>query len=345
MNERNIALRRALTRAVIAIAVVVVFASVVLSLREGIFMPRAFMLVVLMLGGNNSMQELAAWQTDTQVMVTAISLLRVLIVALAAATILDFILRQRLPMLYTRRSKRMQNHVILCGLGQVGYRVALELQKFDTEITVIELNPTGPFVSLVTDEGIPILFEDARNREVLVKAGIERAAAVIACTDDDLSNVEIALDAREVRPDIRIVLRLFDQRLASKITNSFDIEAAFSASALAAPAFAAAAVDPSVQDSFYVGDVLFVYSAFWVPEGSSLTRQSVWDLWGKYDVNTLSFTNASGDVTRHSGPTVTVPPNSKIAVVGPYEQVQLLQADHGIIDASARVRHSNPLPD
>ncbi len=328
-------------KAVIAITVVVAVATVALSLREDIFMPRAFMLVVLLLGGNSSMMELASRETDTQVMVTIISLTRVLIVALAAATILDFILRQRLPMLYSRRSKRMQNHVILCGLGQVGYRVALELQKFDTEITVIELNSTGPFVSLITEQGIPILFEDARNRDVLLKAGVERAAAVIACTDDDLSNVEIALDAREIRPDIRVVLRLFDQRLASKIVNSFEIEAAFSASALAAPAFAAAAVDPSVKDSFYVGDDLFVYSSFWVPEASSLTSQSVWDLWGKYDVNTLSFTSDSGAISRHSGPTVTVPPNSTIAVVGPYEEVQRLQAEHGIIDSDARVRHKN----
>jgi len=339
VNERNIALRRALVKAVLAIAVVVGVATVVLSSREDIFLPRAFMLVALMLGGNTALLDLSSTQTDTQVMVTVISLLRVLIVALAAATILDFILRQRFPMLYTRRSKRMQNHVILCGLGQVGYRVALELQKFETELTVIEKNATGPFVGDVTDLGIPILFEDARKKEVLVKAGVERASAVIACTDDDLSNVEIALDAREVSPEIRVVLRLFDQRLASKIVNSFDIEAAFSASALAAPAFAAAAVDPSVQDSFYVGDVLFVYSEFWVPEASSLTKQSVWDLWGKYDVNTLSFTSTSGSVTRHSGPTVTVPKDSKIAVVGPYEQVQQLQADHGIIDSTAQVRH------
>lgn len=231
-----------------AITVVVAVATVVLSLREDIFLPRALMLVVMMIGGNNSMLDLAAWQADTQVLVTMISLLRVLIVALAAATILDFILRQRLPMLYTRRSKRMQNHVILCGLGQVGYRVALELQKFDTEITVIEQNPAGPYVRAVTDEGIPILFEDARNRDVLT------------------------------------------------------------------------------------------YSALQL---SSLTGQSVWDLWGKYDVNTLSFTSTAGVVTKHSGPTATVPPNSKIAVVGPYDQIQLLPADHGIIDATARVRHSN----
>ncbi len=344
VNEKNIALRRALRMAVVAVAVVVVAAAVTLSVREGIFLPRAFMLVVLMLGGNNTMLELASRHTDIQVMATMMSLVRVLIVALAAATILDFILRQRLPMLYTRRSKRMQNHVILCGLGQVGYRVALELQKFDTEITVVEMDPAGPFVSLVTDQGIPILFEDARNRGVLIKAGIERAAAIIACTDDDLSNVEIALDAREIRSDIRVVLRLFDQRLASKITKSFDIEAAFSASALAAPAFAAAAVDPSVQDTFYVGDVLFVHSTFQVPEGSRLTSTSVWDLWGEYDVNTLSFTSASGVVTRHSGPTVTVPPNTTIAVVGPYEQVQRLQADHNIIEPSASVKYRSGRP-
>ncbi|MEN8112740.1 MAG: hypothetical protein ABFS21_00005, partial [Actinomycetota bacterium] len=98
MNERNIVLRRALVKAVVAIAVVVAVATAALSLREGIFPPRAFMLVVLMIGGNHSMLDLEALRTDTQVMVTIITLVRILIMALAAATILDFILRQRLPM-------------------------------------------------------------------------------------------------------------------------------------------------------------------------------------------------------------------------------------------------------
>lgn len=343
VNERNIALRRALLKAVAALVVIVVVATVLLAVREGIFLPRAFMLVVLMFGGSRELLDLSMSHMDTQILVTVISLVRILVVALAAATILDFILRQRLPMLYTRRSKRMQNHVILCGLGQVGYRVARELQRFDTELTVVELDSSGPFVSSITEDGIPVLFEDARKTEVLVKAGLERASAVIACTDDDLANVEIALDAREVRPDIRVVLRLFDQSLASKIVSSFDIEAAFSASALAAPAFAAAAVDSSVQDSFYVGTVLFVHSAFWVSEDSSLIHQSVWDLWGKYNVNTLSFTEGSEPAVWHPSPTAHVPANSRIDVVGPYEHVQRLQADHGIIDPRARVKHSSSL--
>jgi voltage-gated potassium channel Kch len=341
VNERNIALRRALLKAVLVIVAVVVVATIVISWREGLYPPRAFMLVLLMVGGNNSMFDLASRHTDTQVLVTIITFVRIVILALAAATIMDFILRQRLPMLYTRRSKRMQNHVIVCGLGHVGYRVVLELERFETEVTVIEQDAEGPFVSLVNEKGIPILFEDARKTDVLKKAGIERAVSVIACTDDDLSNVEIALDAREIRPDIRVVLRLFDQGLASKIVNSFDIEAAFSASALAAPAFAAAAVDPSVQDSFYVGDVLFVHSAFRVPEESSLTRETVWDIWGKYNVNTLGFIAGSGAMDRHPAPSTKIPAESKVTVVGPYEQVQRLQADHGIIDPASRVRHKN----
>ena len=84
-----------------------------------------------------------------------------------------------------------------------------------------------------------------------------------------------------------------------------------------------------------------MYATFWVPEGSTLTGKTVWDLWGEYDVNILSFTRASGKIARHSGPTVTVPATSKVAVVGPYDQVQRLQADHGIIDPSARVKHAS----
>ncbi|MCP3974117.1 MAG: hypothetical protein GY720_06460 [bacterium] len=345
VNERNISLLRATVKAVIAIVIIVGIATAWLSIREGIFAPRAFMLVMLMLGGNNTLLDLSTSHTDTQILATIMSIVRILVMALAAATILDFILRQRLPMLYTRRSKRMQNHVIVCGLGQVGYRVAGELRRFDTEFTVVERDSSGPFVSSITDLGIPVLFGDARKTEVLKKAGIERASAVIACTDDDLANVEIALDAREVRPDIRVVLRLFDQNLASKMVNSFDIEAAFSASSLAAPAFAAAAIDASVQDSFYVDETLFVHSRFWVPKGSTIVRESIWDLWGKYNVNVLGFTDDSDTATRHPGPTVHVPDESTVDVVGPYDHVQRLQADHGIIDPAARIKHRGDAPE
>jgi hypothetical protein len=47
-----------LAEALLAIVTVVAVTTVVLSVREGIYLPRAFMLVVLMLGGNHSLLDL-----------------------------------------------------------------------------------------------------------------------------------------------------------------------------------------------------------------------------------------------------------------------------------------------
>ena len=168
--------------------------------------------------------------------------------------------------------------------------------------------------------------------EVLLKAGIEDARALIACTDADLTNMEIALDAREIRPDMRIVLRLFDQRLAAKITKGFDIQLAFSAAALAAPAFAAAAaVDPTVRNSFYVHDRLYVYADFWIPKTSSLVEQTVWGVWNEYTINTLSFTDSVGNVEFGPGQMDKFPAGKKVGMVGPYDNVMELQVTHGMI--------------
>jgi voltage-gated potassium channel Kch len=335
--ERNLALRRALVRALAGILLVVVVTTVVLNIREGVPFFRALLMVSLMLAGNSSLLELSERETTTQVVVTVVAYARIVIVAIVVSSAMDFILRNRFPMLFPRRSKKMKNHVIVVGLGQVGFRVLDELRQFDVDVVVVEENADGPFVSFLADEGIPALFEDARNPEVLVKAGLEDARALIACTDMDLTNVEIALDAREIRPDIRIVLRLFDQRLAAKITKGFDIQLAFSAASLAAPAFAAAAVDPTVRNSFYVADRLYVFADFWVPAGSSIQQHTIWDVWNQYTVNTLSFTDAKGNVEFDPGQSSTYPAGTKVGVVGPYERVLELQVTHGIVEPADNV--------
>jgi Trk K+ transport system NAD-binding subunit len=57
---------------------------------------------------------------------------------------------------------------------------------------------------------VPILTAGAPRSETLVQAGVERADALIPCTDDELANLDIALDARELNPDVKVVIRLFD---------------------------------------------------------------------------------------------------------------------------------------
>ncbi|HEX7877808.1 MAG TPA: NAD-binding protein, partial [Candidatus Eisenbacteria bacterium] len=104
----------------------------------------------------------------------------------------------------------------------------------------------------------PFFIGDGRRDELLLEAGIARARSIILATDDDLAHMEMALDARRLNPKIRVVLRMFDQALADKIKEGFDIHLAMSQSAISAPAFATAALDGTMVGSFVVGDELIV---------------------------------------------------------------------------------------
>ena len=66
-----------------------------------------------------------------------------------------------------------RDHVIVCGLGKVGYRVILELRKFGREVVGVERDADGRFVEKVQALGIPVIIADARREETLVKAGAE----------------------------------------------------------------------------------------------------------------------------------------------------------------------------
>ena len=114
-----------------------------------------------------------------------------------------------------------KNHVIVCGVGKVGYRVILELLKFDREIVAIERVTEGRFVDKVKALGVPLITADAQRSTILIQAGVERADAIIPCTDDELANLDIALDAREINPGIKVVMRMFGADLARRIEKGF----------------------------------------------------------------------------------------------------------------------------
>ena len=49
---------------------------------------------------------------------------------------------------------------------------------------------------------------------------------MFAVTDDDLTNVSIALDARRLNPKVVVIVRIFDQRLASHFEKAAHIDRA-----------------------------------------------------------------------------------------------------------------------
>ncbi|TMA30240.1 MAG: potassium transporter TrkA [Deltaproteobacteria bacterium] len=196
----------------------------------------------------------------------AVQLLTVLIPPLGIGTVAEGLVRfAYLFFAKTRNDKEwiavlaqtLKDHVIICGAGRVGFRVFEQLSKLGVPMVIIDRDESKPFISTMRAAGVPVQIDDVRAAGVLERANVQRASAIVCATDDDLANLNIALDARKMKPVIRVVMRLFDDDLVAKVSASFEAQA-FSTSALAGPALAMAALDPSIKNSFEVGSRLMV---------------------------------------------------------------------------------------
>ena len=154
---------------------------------------------------------------------------------------IDFLLKARLSRLARRRPGE-SDAVILAGFGKIGLRVAEELAASGKDVTIIETQESALDESL--GRNVSFVIGDARSPEVLKRAGIARAPAVLAVTSNDATNLGICILARDLNPRTRTVARIFDPTLAERIRESLDVDEVLSVSGAAAPAFVAAALDP-----------------------------------------------------------------------------------------------------
>ena len=216
-----------------------------------------------------------------------------------------------------------KEHVIVCGLGKVGYRVTLELLKFDHEVVAIENNPGGRFVEKIKALNVPVIVADARRTENLIKAGVTQADAIIPCTDNELANLDIALDAREIKPDIKVVMRMYDADLARRVEKGFGIHTALSTSALAAPVFAASAMRVDVKSSFYVGEDLLNISEVCVEQGSQLIGWSIQKLEDELGLDVVAYIEG-GDSRLHPDPNQPLGAGCQVLVLASLESLHRL---------------------
>ena len=181
------------------------------------------------------------------------------------------------------------DHIVLCGLGRIGWRILLQLQRAGEDVVVIEKDGGGPFVKDARAMGVPVIVDDATRDAVLDEVGVARARTIIISTQDDLANLEIALDARDRNPEIRVVLRMFNEQLMAKVKKAFNIHLAFSTSALAGPVFASASASRAIRQSFYVDDNLLEVAEYTIGARSRLTGWTLDDLKAKYSMRVISL--------------------------------------------------------
>lgn len=156
----------------------------------------------------------------------------------------------------------VRDHYIICGANALAHRLILELVKH-YEVPVVAIVPDrmrdhAPRIERL--DGVATVLEySSVTEEALLAAGAGAARGIALVDGDDQANIHTALSVQGLNPEIRIVLRMFNQRLGDQIQVLLKNCAALSGSATAAPAFANGAL--ARPNSVQVGD-RFLYVAY-----------------------------------------------------------------------------------
>lgn len=210
-----------------------------------------------------------------QVFLAGLKLAGAALIATFTALLTNYLLKARLAGVFETHRIPESGHVVVCGLGNVGYRCVLELLKLGAKVVAIERSKDSTNTETVRRMGVSVISGDATMLEVLKQANAPTARAVIAATSDELANLEIALQVGNGTPNRRIVVRLSDPDFAQAARDAAEIRYAMSPPALAAPAFAAALLGDRIHSLVYAGQRSFAIVELVAEDGDTITGQSI----------------------------------------------------------------------
>lgn len=187
----------------------------------------------------------------------------------------------------------LDKHHILVGLGHLGFHVVQHLKgAMNRSMAVIELDPSADLIHAVQEMDIPIIHDDASRESALEAAGVRRAASIILCIQDDAVNLKIALKARSMNPNIRVIVRIFDDDFAQALTAQFGF-IALSGTGLAAPAFAASATGSEITRPISIEGESLSLARLTVSSGCPIEGKTVGQIEDSYVVSVI--------LVRHDG--------------------------------------------
>ena len=113
------------------------------------------------------------------------------------------------------QTMRTREHVIVCGYGRSGQALAHFLEREKVPVVALDSDPER--VRDASAAGESVVYGDASRREVLVAAGLARASAVVVSFADTPHALTILAHVRELRPEVPVIVRTFDDSDVARI--------------------------------------------------------------------------------------------------------------------------------
>ena len=171
------------------------------------------------------------------------------------AGLVNRVIDRRLTGLVGRRAGPRRDHVVVVGLGQVGMRLCLLLRACGVPVIAIERDEQGVLLGLAKTLGIPVLVGRGGDPSLMERVSLPKARAVAAVTSDDLENIAVAMAARKVHREVRVVMRVGDGEVANETRSLLPLGLVRDVHRIAGALLAAIALGHEVERVVCIGDV------------------------------------------------------------------------------------------
>ncbi|KUO16948.1 NAD-binding protein [Streptomyces dysideae] len=283
--------------------------------------------------------------TGRQILQLLSGLVGLLLLPVLLAAVLEALGTFRTASALRKPPRGLGGHVVLLGLGKIGTRVLTRLRELHIPVVCVESDPEARGLATARRLRVPVVLGDVTQEGVLEAAKIHRAHALLAVTSADTTNLEAALYARSVRPDLRVVLRLYDDDFATAVYRT--LRAAHphastrsrSVSHLAAPAFAGAMMGRQILGAIPVERRVLLFAAVDVGGHPQLEGKTVGDAFRAGAWRVLALDKRTGEQA-HEGEGERPPEGGwglpDDYVLGPADRVVLAATRRGLAELLGR---------
>jgi Trk K+ transport system NAD-binding subunit len=150
---------------------------------------------------------------------------------------------------------------IVCGLGSLGQNSVFNLKKFayrEYAVKICAIDKVHPeimefdnFTDLLDQE---LILGDCRRTETLLRAGIDNCRAILLVTSNENVNIETAIAARRLNPNVHIVVRSSRKNLNQLLKDQLGNFVALDPVDLPVASFAVAGLGAGTLGLFQLGD-------------------------------------------------------------------------------------------
>jgi Trk K+ transport system NAD-binding subunit len=169
-------------------------------------------------------------------------------------------------------AEHLSGHVIICGSYGVGLLSVEQLVLVGRQVVVIDPRPEPRHQATLAGWQVPLLIADSRDPAVLRRAGVEHAAAVLCVHREDVETLGTALLVHELRPDVRLAVRLDNAAVGAAISGVTGAGTVLDTAGLAAPSIVEACRRRSDHEIEIEGQA-FIVAELVAPRTQSLRRQ------------------------------------------------------------------------